>query len=70
MQPCCVRELGGLAIASRLRVIVVRPSSMAEHDEAMREAGAWTILDAPINVDEICESLTLNNGEIARTKAS
>lgn len=64
------RELGNLAIASRLRVIVVRPTSMAEHDEAIREAGAWTILDAPVSLDDVCENLSLTNGEVPRTKAS
>lgn len=64
------RELGALAIASRLRVIVVRPPSMSSHDEALRSAGAWTILDAPITVDEICESVSVGNYELSRIKAS
>jgi CheY-like chemotaxis protein len=64
------RELGNLAIASRLRVIVVRPATMAEHDEAIREAGAWTILDAPVSLEDICENLSLSNGDVPRIKAS
>jgi len=64
------RELGSLSISSRLRVIVVRPAVMAGMDEAMREAGAWTILDAPVSAEEICESLLVGNYELARTKAS
>jgi len=36
----------------------------------MREAGAWTILDAPVSAEEICESLLVGNYEPARTKAS
>jgi DNA-binding response OmpR family regulator len=64
------RELGNLAIASRLRVIVVRPLTAADHDDSVREAGAWSILDAPASLDDVCESITINNGDLSRTKAS
>jgi PleD family two-component response regulator len=64
------RELGGLAVSSRLRVIVGRPTSMSTLDDAMREAGAWSVLDSPITADEICDSLALGNYDLARTKAS
>jgi DNA-binding response OmpR family regulator len=63
------RELGSLAIASRLRVIVVRPKAAANQDDSIREAGAWSILDAPASLDDVCESITLNNGDLSRTKA-
>jgi DNA-binding response OmpR family regulator len=64
------RELNALSIASRLRVIVVRPRSMAEHDSAIKESGVSTILDAPINIEEIYESILPNSNEAMRNKAS
>src|SRR5512133_2858709 len=35
------RELSGMVVGSKLRVIVIRPVDMASLDDSIREAGAW-----------------------------
>jgi excisionase family DNA binding protein len=64
------RELASLSVASRLRVIVVRPPPMSSGDEGLREAGVWTILDAPVATDEVFDSLAVGNLDATRPKAS
>jgi DNA-binding NtrC family response regulator len=64
------RELSGMVVGSKLRVIVIRPVDMASLDDSIREAGAWSVLDAPVTADDVCESLSLGNLDVTRTKAS
>jgi DNA-binding response OmpR family regulator len=64
------RELSGLSISSRFRVMVGRPRNLQEMDGAFRDAGASAIMDTPVAVDEVCENLAHGSFDVTRIKAS
>jgi hypothetical protein len=64
-------ELGTCSVSARVRVVVVRPMSMAAQlDESLRAVGVWTVLDEPASPDAVAECLSLGNFDLARPKAS
>lgn len=64
------RELGACTLSSRVRVVVVRPASMASLDELLRGIGVWAILPAPTTCSAVVDCLSLNSVELLRPKAS
>jgi excisionase family DNA binding protein len=64
------RELGTCSVSARVRVVVVRPPSMSELDEPLREVGVWAVLNSPASQDTIAECLSLGSFELTRPKAS
>jgi excisionase family DNA binding protein len=64
------RELGACTLSSRVRVVVVRPASMASLDELLRGIGVWAVLPAPTSFSAVADCLSLNGVELLRPKAS
>lgn len=64
------RELTQFAASARVRVIVVRPLSMSNLDGQLREAGVWSLLDAPVRAESVADSLSLVCASQVRPKAS
>lgn len=63
-------ELSQFAASARVRITVVRPPSMCHLDGALRDAGVWSLVDAPARPETVAESLALANVNQPRPKAS
>ena len=64
------RELASCSPSARVRIVVVRPNSMANIDVLVRDAGAWASLPFPPTSDAIADCLSLSSVEMSRPKAS